>query len=60
MKVIIFSLILLYSLIMVGVGIAYSNALTIIGALLLFSAFLIPMREAIKNKIEQRYHIKLW
>lgn len=60
MKIIIFSLILIYSLIMVGVGIAYTNALTIIGATLLFSSFIVPMREAIKKRIEQRYHIKLW
>lgn len=59
MKKVIFALCLIFSIVMIGVGFAYANALCVIGAMLSTMTFSGILWNEFKQDVERKTHIKL-
>lgn len=59
MKKVIFALCLIFSIVMIGVGFAYANALTVIGAILSTITFGSLLWFTLKEEVESKTHMKL-
>jgi hypothetical protein len=59
MKKLIFALCLIFSIVMIGVGFAYANALTVIGAILSTMTFGSLLWFTLKEEVERKTHMKL-
>ena len=59
MKKVIFALCLIFSVVMIGVGFAYANATTVIGAVLSTITFGSLLWFTLKEEVESKTHMKL-